>query len=363
MFPFNADRIRLGYTYRITWGGNNIFPTNTTGAPGMKIGWDGEHAYAYAGLKTHRQENYNNQRMESVYAVLGGFGIDFTPYLRWEANGGIFQKGVFWPENTNVDAKAITAEGASTRVTVYQGLPVQQSIDVRLYRNDPNFAWVAFPPEKYDSGWSWLVSAEATYLTQNLRDADNPDSTVMQAGKAGDLTVRIKKGFAKLTADAMYRDLAFILTNVPSLTPYTSFLKSSTTTPEWFVDLGVDYYLQDLRLDPGIMIGYQHPSTYLGDNGALSTSLAGQVNTVVVRNQGDFTILPAHQGAYDIVSTRLYTRWDLSYGMSMAIQLTYTYDKNATKLQTAPDGTVQRVFDKTGVINQFGGAFICQARF
>jgi hypothetical protein len=27
------------------------------------------------------------------------------------------------------------------------------------------------------------------------------------------------------------------------------------------------------------------------------------------------------------------------------------------------DGTVQRVFDKSGVINQFGGAFICQARF
>ncbi len=163
-------------TSGITWGGNPVFPKNTTGAPGLKLGWDGVGKYAFVGAKTHRQLNRKTKNLDAVYGVLGGGGIDVTDNLRWEANGGWFQKGVFPPLNSAqrapLDGEPIDAEGVSTQLTYHVGLPIETSVDLRLYRNDPRFPWRAFRKERYAESWSYLVSGEATVLNQNLRDPD-----------------------------------------------------------------------------------------------------------------------------------------------------------------------------------------------
>jgi hypothetical protein len=364
-FPFNADRIRLGYSYDLTWGGNPIFPKNTTGAPGLKLGWDGEQGYAWVAMKSHRQLNEMTNNLEAVYAVLAAAGWDLTPELRWEANGGYFQRGVFPAANnvqtSAVDGSSLYASGVSSQLTYHQGVPITTSIDLRLYRNDPDFAFKAFRPEVYSDGLSYKASVSGTFLVQNLRKAENPSSTDLQNAKAADLVLLGKYGWHKLSADFVYQDIAFILFNVPGYSPYYDFAKSATTTPEWFVDLGYDYYFESLRLNPGFIVGYEHPATYLGD----SSSLGGldNIGTVVVRRQGDFDILPPGQGAYDIISLRAFTRWDMSDGMSLAGEVTYTLDKNATRLVRAPDGTVMREFDKDSVTNRLAVALILQGRF
>lgn len=365
-FPFNADRMRLGYSFDITWGGSAIFPKNTTGAPGLKIGWQGNRAYAFAGAKTHRQMNEATNRLDSVYGGLAGFGIDFTKAVRWEVNGGFFQKGVFPPTNLaqpgSIDGSPIVAQGVSTQLTYAKGLPVETSVDLRLYRNDPRFPWRAFRPIKRADKVAFLVSGEMTYLTQNLRDPEVYGQTVLQGATAGDLNFRVQKGYWRFTTDVVYRDLAFILFNVPSFTPYDAFPSSAATRPEAFVALGADYYIERFRLNPGVIAGYQTPATYVGDVSALDQDIQG-VHTVVVRRQGDFEILPPGQGAFDIMSLRGFTRWDISHGMSMIGELTYTLDKNQTRLETTSTGTVVRAFDKPNVINQLSLAFIMQARF
>src|SRR3954462_12397017 len=64
-FPLSSDRMRLGYSYRISWGGNPIFfkfnpdlptgssgfVTNTNPAPGAKLQLSDERWYAYVGFK------------------------------------------------------------------------------------------------------------------------------------------------------------------------------------------------------------------------------------------------------------------------------------------------------------------------
>ncbi len=361
-FPFNADRMRLGYSYGITWGGREIFPKNTGPVPGLKFGWDGERAYTYGGMKTHRQLNDNSNNIETEYAFLGGAGVDLTPVIRLEGAAGYFQKGTLPPIGVSdpLAGQRVNATGFSGQLTFHKGLPIIGSVDLRIYRNDPDFPFNAFAKENYGQGFSWLASTEVSVLTQNLRDPDTFGQTVIQPAAAGDVNLKLKTGFSRAYFDLVYRDLAFILFNVPSFTPYYAFPKSAQVNPQIFLDIGADYYLQSLHQTPGITIGYEKPATYAGD-----TSGAGLpgANTVVVRRQGDFTILPAGQSAFDIISARAYDRFELSDMLTMIGQVTYTLDKNATELVRGPGGIPERVFKGNNVTNQLAIAAIFQARF
>jgi hypothetical protein len=226
-----------------------------------------------------------------------------------------------------------------------------------LYRNDPSFPWRAFREEKPADDWAYMAAAELTVLNQNLRDPDNSGDTTLQQAYAGDVNLRVKKGFLRLTFDFVYRDVAYILFNVPSFTPYTDFPATSETRPEWFTAIGADYYLQDSRVNFGLIAGYQRPATFRGDSEVTS------INTVVARREGDFEILPLGQEAFDILSLRGFTRWDATDGLGLLAEVTYTLDKNVARLVRADDGTLYRDFDKKQKQHQLAVAFIMQARF
>ena len=57
-FPLDTDRFRLGYLYDISWGGTagfineSIFPRIQGSSPGMKVQFETEKFYAFAGFKT-----------------------------------------------------------------------------------------------------------------------------------------------------------------------------------------------------------------------------------------------------------------------------------------------------------------------
>ena len=365
-FPFNADRMRLGYSYGITWGGREIFPKNSGPVPGLKIGWDGTRGYAYGGLKTHRQLNDNTNQIETEYAFLGGAGVDVTPSFRVEGGAGFFEKGALPPIGGASDPLAgqrVNASGFSGQVTFHKGLPIIGSVDLRLYRNDPDIPFNAFAKETYGPGFSWLASAEISVLGQNLRDNDTFGQTRIQSAIAGDVNLKLKTGFTRAYADLVYRDLSFILFNVPSFTPYAVFPKSAKVAPQVFVDFGADHYLQALHMTPGFTFGLENPATFLGNTTFATGGSVPGVNLVVVRKQGDFTILPPGQGAFAIISARAYDRFEISDMLTMIGQLTYTLDKNATELVVGPGGVPARVFKGSNVTNQLAIAAIFQARF
>lgn len=363
-FPFNADRFRLGYSYGITWGGREIFPKNTGPVPGIKFGYDGKKVYAFGGMKTHRQLNDNTNDIESNYAFLGGAGMDVSEILRVEAAGGYFQKGALPPTGTGgadpLAGERVNASGGSAQITLHKGLPIQTSVDLRLYRNDPETPFNAFRKEEYTQGLSWLVSAEVSYLMQNLRDPDTFGQTELQPAMAADVNAKVKLGRARGFFDFVYRDLSFMLFNVPAFTPYYGFPDSAEVRGQWFIDIGADYYLEALHMTPGVTFGYMQPATYTGDTGG--AGVLG-TNTVVVRRQGDFEILPPNETAFDILSFRAYDRVELSDMMSMNAQITYTLDNNNTRLVRGPTGFPERQFDKAAVTSQLAIAVIFQSRF
>ncbi|HVO29888.1 MAG TPA: hypothetical protein VMV18_04095 [bacterium] len=361
-FPFNADRMRLGYSYGITWGGREIFPKNSSPVPGMKFGYDGSTWYVYGGAKTHRQLNDNTNNIETEYAFLGGAGVDVNPMVRIEGAAGYFQKGALPPIGPSdpLAGERINASGFTGQVTLHQGLPIIGSVDIRLYRNDPDFPFNAFAKENYGPGLSWLLSSEVSVLTQNLRDPDTFGQTVIQPAMAGDINAKVKTGYTIAYGDVVYRSLSFILFNVPAFTPYYAFPKGAQVAPQTFLDLGVSHYFPNGHQTPGFVFGYEKPATYTGDT--TGAGLPGS-NTVVVRQQGNFTILPPGQTAFDILSARVYDRVELSDMLTGIGQITYTLDKNATQLERGPGGIPVRVFKGNNVTNQLAIAAIFQARW
>ena len=370
LFPIDSDRFRLGYSYDISWGGNVTWPTNTNPVPGMRLRWDfgtGETStlggYALAGIKAARLLNEDINEVDTFYGYLFGFGLDFSRALLWEVNGGIFEKGVFPPQSVDheVGGETMESHGVSTRLTWRSGLSIGDSVDFRLYRRDMDAAVRAAQPEQYDAGFSHLVSSEVTYREQMMMDWDDPDTTLYQPAMAGDINLKLKISRLRLHADAVYRQMAYILFDVPGLAPYYALPDDAEVTDEYFFAVGFDYYFESSHLTLGMIGGYKHPATYQGSTDV--PGVAGDQNVIVIRDLGDLEILPAGEDPYDIITVKPTLRLDLADGFTILGEVQYTVDKNRTKYEDNSRGVAERVFEEGNVTNPLGFSLLVQARF
>ncbi len=360
-FPISADRFRLGYSYRLSWAGNRIFIRAPGDVPnsGFKLQLTRGPVYVFVGAKATLLGDDETGERETNYGGLAGAGWDITQNLRWEAGGGLFQRGT----NPYVEGDEVTAGGVSTQLSWHVGIPIGTSIDFRLYKNDPEVYQRFFQPEIYPGGFSYILSAEATYLTQNLQDADEFGSTRRQEATAGDLQAKFKIDKTRLHFTASYRSLEYVLFNVPSLEPYRNLPEDAEIDPEFFVAVGGDYFIESLRLTPGLVAGVQMPAAVttgleLGSNPP--PTLQGR-RTVVVRDEGFREILPPGEEARPIYSVKGSARMDLSDSMQAAGEVYYTYDQNRSTIVGNPGGNQNvRVYND---FDQLGFNLLLQARF
>src|SRR4029079_4618501 len=75
-FPVSADRFRLGYSYRLSWGGNpeykRVEGTTASSIPGVKLQFDGGDHYAFIGAKSAVILNRAANDQVSKLAFLAG---------------------------------------------------------------------------------------------------------------------------------------------------------------------------------------------------------------------------------------------------------------------------------------------------
>jgi hypothetical protein len=358
-WPIDTDRFRLGYLYDNSWGGTNaainqsIFPRIQGSAPGAKLQFDAEKFSLFLGFKTATIEQVqqtltpgtSEQDIEEIrvgetnYGVLAGGSTDPTDFLHFDINGGYFQQGKF--DLPDVEGQSIYTYGFSMRaIAHHKDMPVPQSIDYLLYRNDPDKPMVIFAPEVYfPDKTTWLVSAEFTNLFQKLKDFDNTGATKIQPARAAAIQAQIKSGYARASLTGIYRDLPFVLRNQPSFIPFETLPKAATTTNEIFVAGAFDYYLRSVRLTPGIGAGVQFPATFKSTT--VDSASEPIDRTVVVRQQGDIAILPVGKGAVPVVEARVSLKWDLSDILSAVVWVQYKRDNNSTFVERDPsEGTV-----------------------
>jgi hypothetical protein len=368
LFPFSAPQFRLGYHWDVAWGQSEIFPRANGPVPGAKVQLDMPSWYAFAGAKTAqiqgKETPRGNEEAETFYGLLGGWGWDITKHIRVEASGGYFQKG----RNplAPVEGRIIDSGGLSAQLVIYDGIPIVAPIDFRLYKEDPtlryNMAW----KEQYGSGFSWNLSMEFTSLWQSLSDPDRFGSTKLQNAKAAYVELKTKFDFFRVNLSFVYRDLEFLLFNVPSFVPFEALpTQNVNVNPEFFGAIAFDYHFPKSHLTPGFVIGFQRPASVTADLTGRAVgsnppdTLAGR-RTVVVRRQGSFDILPENAQPTMIYAMKALLRWDLSDIMTVVGELTFAIDNNTTLLQDDPSGIATRVFQKP---EKLGFNIIVQARY
>lgn len=376
-FPLDTDRFRLGYLYDLSWGGTaaninqSIFPRLQGAAPGAKLQYDHEKFYVFAGFKTAtiiQPEQVLNPGGESEvetvrvgetnYGFLGGAGVDPHENVRLDVGGGFFQQGKFDLED--VRGKSVYTYGGSGRLVVHQNMPVPQSVDFLLYRNDPAKPLILFKPEKYDPNqFAWSVSAEGALLQQHLKDFDAAGATRDQGAMAGAVQGVVRAGYLRVSATGIYRNLNFVVRNVPGFIPFETLPQSAKTDPELFGAIAADYHIASARLTPGIGGGLQLPATFRSE---FSDGGIPAQRVIVVRQQGDESILPYNKDRTPVMQARLAMRWDISDMFALVGWVQFVRDNNGTLVVRDPtEGSASlRVFQSP---NRLGAAAAVQARF
>ncbi len=376
--PLDADRMRVGYLYDITWGGSasyinqSIFPSLVGSSPGAKIQYDNKRFYAYGAFKTativQPQQVINpggENDVETVnvgetnYGFLGGAGVDITKNFRLDASGGYFQQGRFDLED--VRGLPVYTYGGSMRVVVHDNMPVPQSVDLLLYRNDPNAPMTLFALPRYTPELTkWSLSVEGDVLGQHLKNYDVEGKTKDELGYAVAAQGVLEAGYLRASLTGLVRNLQFVVRNVPGFIPFQSMPSQAKTDPELLIAAAADYHIKAAHLTPGIGGGVQLPSTFKSDIDV--TGLGTSSRTIVVRSQGDESILPFGQDRRPIIQARASLRWDLSNILSAVAWVQLIYDNNATLVVTDPnEGTASlRVYQDPW---RLGLALSLQARY
>lgn len=364
-FPVSADRFRLGYSYRLSWGGNPEYKRSKSSSPGMKVQYDGPNMYAFLGAKSSLVVDPKDGEQKAALGVLGGAGFDPTPMLRFEVNGGYFDRG--YNELQDVQGEKVQLFGGSMQASIHKGMPLRSSVDYRLYKFNGESVSGLFAPEKYPGGIAWLAQSELTVLGQTLRDGDKSGSTALQVGMAGDLNVRVKFDRIRLRLDLSYRDLAFILHSQPSLPPYSDFPKDYTTSADYFAAVGADRNWGDW-LTLGLIAGLEKPATLTSPKGipGAQTDAVGTSTAVIRNNNIDtlITILPAGESAVPQFALKATAKVDFASMFTALLEVFYSYDGNQSRYRrTCSDPQLCPFEYEFGEFNQLGLNATLQARF
>lgn len=362
-FPVSADRFRLGYSYRLSWGGNPEYKRARSSTPGMKLQYDGNGMYAFVGAKSGVIVDPNDGEQKSALAGLAGGGVDLSPMLRFEVNGGVFDRG--YNELQDVQREKVVLFGGSAQITAYKGMAVRSSVDYKLYKFNNEQVSDLFKPEKYPGGVGWLAQAEFTMLGQTLKDPENTGSTKVQKGMAGDVNIRLKIDRVRVRADFSFRDLGFILHSQPSLPPYSDFPDVYSIKPNYFAALGVDKNWGDW-LTLGVIAGVEKPAELTSPKGIPGAMTTGTSTAVIRNNNIDtlITILPENEKAVPQVAFKGTAKIDFGRIFSTLFEVFYSYDGNQTTYErVCSDPDLCNFQYQFGQLNQLGINATLQARF
>ncbi len=360
-FPTSSDRFRLGYSYRLSWGGDPTYQRSEGAVPGMRLQYDTGDFYTFVGAKSAVVLDRETSEEKAVMGALAGVGYDVTDMVRLELNSGYFNRGN--NELQDVIDQSVALYGASAQVAVHDGYPIGTSVDYQLYRNDPERVGRLFMPESYPGGLSWLVKGEFSLLGQTLKDPNVTGGTTTQPATAGDVNVRVKYDRTRFRFDASYRDLAFVLHETPSLPTYSAFPDSYYMEPNFFFAGGADHNFEGTGFTLGLILGIDFPATLSTPTGGIpgDDAVGSGYSTAVVRDVDSIAILPEGDRALPQFAGKLTGRIDFNRYFAGLVDAYYAYDPNQTRLRR--EGRTDPLRREYGELNQLGFNFTLQSRF
>lgn len=359
-YAVDANRFRLGYSYDLTWGGRSIFVFDPIAAPGARLQYQNGSFYAFAGLKTaigqFNTDDSEYTPSQAYYGSLYGIGGELGDHLRLEGGFGSFQQGQL---DSVTDASSplyhtmINAIGACAQVSVRstKDLDYQVSNELKLYRNSPDFVKDTYISHRQLDGTGVLVQTEANMLAHNLLDPDEVGSSKVESAFAGDLQATLVSHTTELGVDLVYKDLAFIVFNVPGITSQVAIPDTMDTSPQMYARAKVSHYFPKAHVTPSLGVGYMKPASY-----NTGSAWYVQYDAATVRHVPD-----GHTPA-DILSSVAGVQWDVSKSVVGVGELLYTLDNNES-VSVSTDGANTYASADPLVRNRVGFNLMLRARF
>ncbi len=363
-YAVDSDRFRLGYSYDLSWGGRELFVDQVGAAPGVRLQWERQGSYAFVGAKTaimnavptedDGSQTTATKLNQTFYAALAGGGVMVGDLLKLEANAGSFQQGQF----TSADATGplygtpIVAMGVAGQVAFRSRPEVKfiQSGDLRLYRNEPDSVQESYIRHAKIDGVGLLAQTEVDRLSHNLMVAADSDATEIETGYAGDLQSVVIAGTTAFEVDLVYKDLRYIVFDVPGLVSQQAMGDGYETTPQLYGRFAIEHWFEKAHVTPGFGIGLMQPATYTTQDG----------KTVVQIDDRNSEQIPDGQAPTAILSGVAGVNVDLSESMVAVGELLYTLNNN---LSNTTEGSSERVLAPANQRNQLGFNVILRARF
>ena len=220
-FPVSADRFRLGYSYRLSWGGNPEYGRAKSATPGVKLQYDTENA-----LRVRRRQERGRARPPHRRAEVARSRSSAAPASTPTDDAPASRSTAATSTAATTSSSTSTTRRCSCsaprrRSRSTRACRSQSSVDYKLYKNNGERVSGLFDPVKYPGG---AVVAREGGVHGPRPDArripTRPARPRSRSGTAGDLNVRVMIDRVRLRLDASYRDLAFILHSLPSLPTY-----------------------------------------------------------------------------------------------------------------------------------------------
>ena len=359
-YAVDANRFRVGYSYDVTWGGRDIYAFDPYAAPGLRVQFQSGPHYAFAGVKTavgDYTDAEGNKNNEAYWGFLAGGGFEVGKHLRIEGGFGDFQQG----QLTNVgDVESplynapITALGGSAQVSVRTNpeLDYISSAELKLYRNAPEFMRDSYISHRRLDGFGLLVQSEINVITHDLIDPEAPDTTTVETAIAGDIQALAVIGTTEVNVDFVYKDLPYIVFNIPGITSGYALDPDLNATPQLYVRGRVGHWFEKAHLTPSLGVGWELPATYTtGDT------------SFVQYDERNKAHVPDGQEPTAILSAVAGLQWDVSPSTVLVGEVLYTVDNNLSDFQTNDDGTNAFVPEAEEVRNALGFNLMMRARF
>ena len=106
-------------------------------------------------------------------------------------------------------------------------------------------------------------------MQHNLLDPSDEAATqtVIETGIAGDIQTSILYNTTQVNVDLVYKDIEYILFNVPGLTSGVAMSPDMETTPQLFGRFNVAHHIPKRHMTPSLGVGIMQPATYETEGG------------------------------------------------------------------------------------------------
>lgn len=155
-----------------------------------------------------------------------------------------------------------------------------------------------------------------------------------------------------MSLDFVYKDLPFIVFNIPGITSGYALDPDLNATPQLYVRGKVAHWFPKAHLTPSLGAGWELPATY-------STG----ESSFVQYDERNKAHVPDGQEPTAILSAVAGLQWDVSPSTVVVGEVLYTLDNNLSDFQTDDDGTNAFVPEAENVRNAVGFNLMMRARF